>query len=86
MTLTTLTQIINQLDFLETDELKQLNQAIQVRLTPVRELNKLAAFYDSLLTSGLVQQIKYPSSNQIKRQLVKVQGKSLSETIIEERR
>ncbi|MEG4805708.1 hypothetical protein QUB63_34600 [Microcoleus sp. ARI1-B5] len=44
-------------------------------------------FTPALLTSGLVKKIKHSSWNQqIERRLIQVQGKPVSETIIEERR
>ncbi len=51
------------------------------------EERKREAFHQALLASGLVKQIKKPLSYQLSaRRLVQVQGKSVSETIIEERR
>lgn len=44
-------------------------------------------FHQSLLTSGLIKQIKKPHYRQIApQQLIQVQGQPLSETIVEERR
>ncbi|WP_013320858.1 hypothetical protein [Gloeothece verrucosa] len=44
-------------------------------------------FYQALLESGLVKQIKNPTYDEpTKRKLLEVQGKPVSETIIEERR
>ncbi len=41
----------------------------------------------SLINSGLVKQIKYPSYEPIsERRLIQAKGKPVSETIIEERR
>ena len=88
MTQAILTQILEQLEMLEQEELQQLNQALQKYLTnPDQEAVKQATFHQALLTSGLVQQLKRPSQEQIpERQLFKVQGKPVSETIISERR
>jgi hypothetical protein len=51
------------------------------------ETTKHSDFHQSLLSSGLVKQIKKPQYRQINpQQLIQVQGKSLSETIVKERR
>lgn len=82
-----LNQILDQLETLELEELQQLNQAIQRYLADKEEAAKRATFHKALLTSGLVKQLKQPSdSRQTERLLIQVQGKPVSETIIEERR
>jgi hypothetical protein len=51
------------------------------------EADKQAVFHQSLLDAGLVKQIKRPSSQPItERRLIEIEGKPISETIIEERR
>lgn len=83
----TLNQILNQLKTLELEELQQLNQTIQQYLIDKEEADKQAAFHQSLIDSGLVKQIKRPSHDPItERRLIQVEGKPVSETIIEERR
>lgn len=82
-----LNQILDQLKTLELAELHQLNQAIQDYLTLKEDAAKQVAFHQALLTSGLVRQIKKPSQEKLnQRRLIQVKGKSVSETIIEERR
>lgn len=79
--------IINQLQELEIEELHKLNQAIEQHITVKRQTESETAFEQALLESGLVKEIKKPSyRNVTTEQLVKVKGKPLSETIIEERR
>jgi hypothetical protein len=86
MTQVIVNQILEQLETLGTEELQQLQQSIQSRLAQHQTAPK-AGFLQMLLASGLTQQIKYPPSHQsIKRRLVEIQGKPLSETILEERR
>lgn len=86
MALITLNQILNQLETLEIEELQQLNQTIQKYLADKEETLKQAAFHQALIDSGLVKQIKYPVYEPItERQLIQVEGKPVSETIIEER-
>jgi hypothetical protein len=78
--------LLSQIEMLETEELQKLQQSIQSRLTQ-HQTAPQADFLQTLLASGLTQRIKYPNSHQsIERRLVEVQGKPLSETILEERR
>jgi hypothetical protein len=87
MTQAALLKIISQLEVLETEELQKLSQAIKVRLSTVAESDKLAGFYSSLLTSGLVIHIKPIYSQQQPRlSLIEIQGNPISQTIIEDRR
>jgi hypothetical protein len=86
MTQVIVNQILNQLETLGTEELQQLSQSIQSKLTQ-HQTAQQAGFLQTLLASGLTQQIKYPTSHQsIKRRLVEIQGKPLSKTILEEHR
>lgn len=83
----TLNQILSQLETLSPEELNQLNQTIQKHLADKDKLRTRAAFHQALLESGLVKQIKRPCYDLIsERRLYKVEGKPVSETIIEERR
>jgi Putative addiction module component len=78
--------LLSQIETLETEELQQLQQSIQSRLAQ-HQTAQQAGFLQILLASGLTQQVKYPTSHQsIERRLVEIQGKPLSETILEERR
>lgn len=82
-----LQNIIDQLKNLETEELHQLNQAIKQHIAVKIQTESETAFEQALLESGLVKEIKKPSyRNVTTEQLVKVKGKPLFETIIEERR
>ncbi|MEH2270921.1 MAG: hypothetical protein V7K68_21325 [Nostoc sp.] len=81
-----LNQILNQLEILEPKELQQLNQAIQRYLLEQEQVTQRTTFHEALLTSGLVKQLKQPAYNQqTERRLIPIQGKTVSETIIEER-
>ncbi|BAY74316.1 hypothetical protein NIES25_07290 [Nostoc linckia NIES-25] len=83
----TLKQILKQLETLEITELQQLSQTIQKYLAVKEQNLKQAAFHQALIDSGLVKQIKHFAYEPIaERTLIQVQGKSVSETIIEERR
>lgn len=82
-----LNQILNQLKILEPEELHQLNQVIQTYLDDQKQATQQTKFHQALLTSGLVKQLKYHSSTRKNEwQLINVQGKPVSETMIEERR
>ena len=87
MTKAILNQILAQLEALEPEELQQLNQIVQKHLTAKEEAVQQTSFHNALLTSGLVKQLKQPFySRQSQRQLIQIQGKPVSETMIEERR
>lgn len=78
-----LQEILAQLQTLEIDELKELNQAIQQHLVDKEEPDVHKAFHQALLESGLVKQIKRPAYRQInEQQLIEVQGQALSETMV----
>jgi len=80
-------KILNQLDTLELLELQQLERAIGIYLAEKEQTVQRTKFHQALLTSGLVKKIKHSSgSQQTERRLIQVQGKPVSETIIEERR
>ena len=87
MTQTTLIKLISQLEVLEIEELQKLRLAIDIRLNVVDDSDRLAGFYSSLLTSGLVNHIKPIYSQQQPRlSLISIQGDPISQTIIEDRR
>ncbi len=87
MAIETLNQILKQLETLERKELQQLNQTIQNYLADKEETVKQAAFHQALIDSGLVKQIKHIAYESInERRLIHVEGKPVSQTIIEERR
>jgi len=58
MAVTTLTEIIKQLDTLEIEEIKELNQRIQKYLAEREESLDKSAFYQALIDSGLVKMKK----------------------------
>jgi len=83
---TTLTHIIDEMKTLEPDELRQIERAARSLLEPQKASDE-EQFLKSLQRSGLVNEIKRPLGNKkIERPLVPIQGKPLSETIVEERR
>jgi hypothetical protein len=81
----TLKEILNELEYLKPEELHELQEAIQERIE-VKATQK-STFHQALLKSGLVKEIKQPFNSQNNQgKLIEVQGKPVSETIIEERR
>ncbi|MXY28903.1 hypothetical protein F4Y59_12190 [Candidatus Poribacteria bacterium] len=51
------------------------------------ETDKLEVFHQVLLSKGLVKEVKKPHvPDTIKRQLIEVKGKPVSQTIVEERK
>jgi hypothetical protein len=83
----TLNQVISQLDTLKIEELQHLEAAVRERLRPASEEDKRAALYEALLASGLVKRIaRRAEPDTSERSLIEVQGESVSETIIRERR
>lgn len=85
MSQTILSQMLERLQLLEPVELQQLDRAVKERLTNQEQTAKQVSFHQALVDSGLVRQIKKVSYQSRKRQLIEIQGKPISETIIEER-
>jgi hypothetical protein len=72
---------------LDAEELRQLQQAVQERLGQQAEADARETFHQALLASGLVKALKTPSGHPAaERPLVPIQGKPLSETLLEDRR
>ncbi len=87
MTQAQLNQILEQLETLAPEELSQLHQVIQTYLANREQAINQTKFHSSLLQSGLVKQLKQPTSSPAtQRRLIPVHDKPISETIIEERR
>lgn len=82
-----LARIVEQLPTLKIEELRELNQMVQARLTPKVESLKREEFQRALFDAGLISKMRIP--NQIAEtriEPIEVLGKPVSETIIEERR
>jgi hypothetical protein len=83
----TLTRILEEIQTLASEELRQVQNAIEQRLSPTHESPEEERFLQTLVESGLIKEIKRPPRDRtIQRPLVPIQGKPLSETIVEERR
>lgn len=82
-----LERVLNDLSALEAEELEEVQQAVNDRLTPPQRDPKEQAFLESLLATGLISEIKPRARPRPNRApAVPIQGKPLSETIIEDRR
>lgn len=87
MTQTTLTQILDAIPTLELDELRSVQHAVEAQLTAAAKDDTEEGFMQALLETGLITEFKRPDrSRKQERHLVPIQGKPLSETIIEDRR
>jgi hypothetical protein len=87
MTRTALRRAIATIQELDAEELRQLQQAVQERLAQQAEADARETFHQALLASGLVKALKTPSGHPAAdRPLVPIQGKPLSETLLEDRR
>lgn len=87
MAQSTLEQALELIRTLDLSDLRQVEQAVQERLKPSEEAAARDAFHRALIASGLVKRIKPPSCRSgAETPPVPIQGKPLSETIIEERR
>ena len=84
---TSVGQVLEMIRELDTDELREVRQAVDAQLGQQGEASGREAFRRALLEAGLVQEFKAPPIRPAEeRPLVPIQGKPLSETIIEERR
>jgi hypothetical protein len=85
---TPLEQVIHQIRSLKPEELRQVIETIRESLLSSDEASRQReAFHEALLTSGLVKRIARRSATLLRKPLqVHVEGKPISETLIEERR
>jgi len=82
-----LERILKELKTLEPAELLQVQQAIQAQLAPASYVPAEERVLQEMLKVGLLTEIKPRRiDQQVAYPLVPIQGKPLSETILEERR
>ena len=82
-----LDKVINELNTLQSEELDQLEQAIQERRSASEMASKEAIYHQALLASGLVKRIaRRTEPDTSERRLAEAQGEPASETILRERR
>ena len=86
----TLDRLVEEIKTLAPDERRQLRDmldAMMVPAVPVWEEDKRQALHQALRAAGLVTQVRQPRATDTpNRRRIEVQGKPVSETIIEERR
>ena len=84
---TTLDHIVEEIKALAQDERRQLREMLEVMMVPVEQEDKRKALRQALRAAGLVTQVRQPRIVDMSpRRRIDVQGKPVSETIIEERR
>ncbi len=83
----TLDQIVQEIKTLAPDERRQLREMLDAMMVPAEEEDKRKALHQALRAAGLVTQLRQPRATDTpNRRRIEVQGKPVSETIIEERR
>ena len=82
-----LARVLEDIKNLDSAERKQVQEALAVESSSTTIQTDNQKFLRAMQDAGLISEIKTPDRNtKRERQPVKIQGKSLSETIIEERR
>ena len=83
----TLDRIVEEIKALAPDERRQLRKMLDTMMVPAGEEDKHKALHQALRAAGLVTQVRQPRATDTPhRRRIEVQGKPVSETIIEERR
>jgi hypothetical protein len=83
----TLERILKEIKTLKPEELLQVQQAVQAQLAPTNYVPAEEQVLQEMLKVGLLTEIKpRRTDRQVAYPLVPIQGKPLSETILEERR
>ncbi len=83
----TLDRIVEEIKTLAPDERRQLREMLDAMMVPAGEEDKRKALHQTLRAAGLATQVRQPRATDTpKRRRIEVQGKPVSETIIEERR
>ena len=87
MTQATLTRLLDEIKTLKPEELKELERVARALREPAEKEAEREAGLRVLEETGLVREVKRPPMQvTLERTTVPIQGKTLSETIIEERR
>jgi hypothetical protein len=83
----TLDRIVEEIKTLAPAEWRQLREILDTMLIPAETEDKRTALHQALRAAGLMTQIRQPrAADTPHRHRIEVQGKPVSETIIEERR
>ena len=87
MSRATLDRIVEEIKTLAPDEWRQLRKMLDAMMVPAEEEDKRKALHQALRAAGLLTQVRQPRVVDMSpRRRIDVQGKPVSETIIEERR
>lgn len=87
MAVETLEHILDEIKTLEPQELQEVERVVRRLLEPTSKEGEREAILRVLQLSGRVKEIKRPPMDVArKRHMATIQGKPISETIIEERR
>ena len=87
MAQSSLAHVIEMIEELGIEELKQAQRAIEERLASDEKAAKMERFHAALIASGMVKEIKRPSARPAwEGPPITIEGEPLSETIIRERR
>lgn len=82
-----LDRVLHDIQRLQPHELTRVRHAVEDRLTPTPTADEEERFLEALLHAGLVTEIKRPTrASKLDRPAVPINGRPLSETIVEERR
>jgi len=83
----TLDRIIKEIKTLAPDERRQLCEMLGALMVLAEEEDKRKTLHQALRAAGLITQVRQPRATDTPhRRRIEVQGKPVSETIIEERR
>ncbi|HET6386138.1 MAG TPA: hypothetical protein VFJ58_22335 [Armatimonadota bacterium] len=83
----TLIRVLDEIMTLEPEELRQVQRVVGEQLVSSTSTDPDERVLQAMLRAGLISEIKHPDrAPNPPRALMRIQGKPLSETIIEERR
>ena len=83
----TLDRIVEEIKTLSPDEWRQLRKMLDAMMVPAEEEDKRKTLHQALRAAALITQVRQPRATDTPhRRRIEVQGKPVSETIIEERR
>ena len=78
---------MQEIKTLAPDERRQLREMLDAMIMLAEEENKRQALHQALRAAGVITQVRQPrAADTPHRRRIEVQGKPVSETIIEERR
>ncbi len=79
-------RLVEEIKTLAPDEWRQLREMLDAMMVPAEEEDKCKALHQALRAAGLITQVRQSRTTDTPHRRIEVQGKPVSETIIEERR